>query len=464
MDNIEKTIAAIDIGTTKIATVVAQRKNEKFDILGFGTAPSTGIKHGVVQSIDETVKAITASINQLGDSYDANFNEVYVGIAGQYVSTADTTCRIFVGGYVTERHLVELKNMALNVVTPGSETIDAIPLSYAIAGRTVEDPIGKQCDYLFCNFHVISGQTAMVNNIKKCVTQAGLDVKTIFLEPLASAEAVLTEEEKLKGVVLIDIGGGTTDLAIYREGKLAHTAVISIGGTTVTGDIKNKFSMTYEQAESMKCMYGSAVHINGADVNIEVKTARVNSNLYISRNEMSEVIQSRMEELLNTVKFQIEMIFPNAVPAGIVMTGGGSLVANLNQLASFILKNNIRMAYPVANIEGRFAASLGKPQYSTVTGLIMKGYDYELGIMDNESSEPEEDSAAEAESVQNSVVESEPEVVTEPEPTPEPIPEPKPEPKPEPAPVKQPEPPKDPNRGFKTKFKKFLSKLEEEEE
>lgn len=447
MDKIEKTIAAIDIGTTKIATVVAQRKNEKFDILSFGTAQSTGIKHGVVQSIDETVKAITASINQLGNYYDANFSEVYVGIAGQYVSTADTTCRIFVGGKVSERHLAELKDMAMNVVTPGSESIDAIPLSYAIGGNVVENPVGMQCDHLFGNFHVISGQTTMVNNIKKCVNLAGLDVKSIFLEPLASAEAVLTEEEKQKGVVLVDIGGGTTDLAIYRDGKLVHTAVISIGGTTITGDIKNKFAMTYEQAENMKCLYGSAVHISGADVNIEVKTARVNSNLYISRNEMSEVIQSRMEELLNTVKFQIEVIFPDAIPAGIVMTGGGSLMANLNQLASFILKNSIRMAYPVANIEGRFANSLGKPQYSTVTGLIMKGYDFELGIRGDELIPQASESEPEVE----------PEPISEPEPEPAPVSEPKPESKVEP------DPKKDTKKKSRFKFKDILNILEDDE-
>jgi len=440
MDDSKKIIAAIDIGTTKIATVVAQCGNGKIDVLGFGAAQSNGIKHGVVRNVDDTVKAITESLNKLGENYDANFNEVYVGIAGQYVKTADNTCRVLVNGTVTQRHLIELRDMAMNVVRPGSETIDAILLSYTIDGRIVENPIGMQCEYLVGNFHVITGQTMMVNNIKKCVNMAGLDVRTVFLEPLASAEAVLTDEEKRKGVALIDIGGGTSDLAVYKNGEIVHTAVIPIGGATVTGDIRDKFGITYEQAESMKCMYGSAVHITAPDVSIEVKTARVNSNIYVSRNEMSELIQARMEEILNAVKFQIETVYADNVPAGIVITGGGSLVANLSQLASFIMKNSIRLACPTSNIAGANADSLKRPQYSTVVGLVMKGYDYELGLRKKEL------------------------VMNEPKSAPQPI-EPKPEPKPEPvSEPKKPEPkPQKPKKSFGSVFKSWMDKLEDDE-
>ncbi|MBO7133624.1 MAG: cell division protein FtsA [Bacteroidales bacterium] len=447
MDDIKKTIAAIDIGTTKIATVAAKCGNGKFEVLGFGTAPSYGIKHGVVRNIEETVKAITISLNKLGETYDANFNEVYVGIAGQYVRTASNTCRILVNGIVSERHLIELKDMAMNVVRPGTETIDAILLSYSIDGQTVENPLGKHCEYLFGNFHIITGQTMMVNNIKKCVNNAGLDVSAVFLEPLASAEAVLSEDEKRKGVALIDIGGGTSDLAVYRDGEIVHTAVIPIGGATVTGDIADKFGITYEQAENMKCLYGSAVHISGSDVSIEVKTARVNNNIYVSRNEMSEVIQARMEEILNAVKFQLETIYPDTVPAGIVMTGGGSLVANLNQLASFIMKNNIRIASPMLALDGLYAESLRKPQYSTVVGLVVKGYEHEQGLRKKE------------------LVMREPEPVPEPEPEPVVAPEPEPAPAPEqekkqPADVKQPEKPK---KNFRDMLKSIVDKFEDDE-
>ena len=443
MDDTKKTIAAIDIGTTKIATVAARCSNGKFDVLGFGTALSYGIKHGVVRNIEETVRAITASLNKLGESYDANFNEVYVGIAGQYVRTSSNTCRILVNGIVSERHLVELKDMAMNVVRPGTETIDAILLSYSIDGKEVENPLGMNCEYLFGNFHIITGQTMMVNNIKKCVNNAGLDVRAVFLEPLASAEAVLTDDEKRRGVALIDIGGGTSDLAVYRDGEIVHTAVIPIGGATVTGDIVDKFGITYEQAENMKCLYGSAVHISGSDVSIEVKTARVNSNIYVSRNEMSELIQARMEEILNAVKFQLETIYPDSVPAGIVMTGGGSLVANLNQLASFIMKNNIRMAYPVSNIGGVHAESLRKPQYSTVVGLIIKGFDYEQGLRKKE------------------LVMSEPEPVPQPEP--EPVVEPQPKDKPQEKPKEEEKKPEKTKKNLRTMFKSLVDKLEDDE-
>ena len=435
MDDTKKIIAAIDIGTTKIATVVASENNGKFNILGFGTAQSNGIKHGVVRNIEDTVRAITESLNRLGEGYDADFKEVYVGIAGQYVKTTDNTCRVLVNGIVTERHLTELRDMAMNVVRPGSETIDVILLSYTINNQVVDNPLGKQCEYLYGNFHVITGQTMMVNNIKKCVVQAGLDVRTVFLEPLASAEAVLTDEEKHKGVALIDIGGGTSDLAVYKDGEVIHTAVIPIGGATVTGDIRDKFGITYEQAESMKCLYGSAVHVSGPDVSIEVKTAKVNSNIYVSRNEMSEVIQARMEEILNAVKFQLETVYADKVPAGVVMTGGGSLVANLNQLASFILKNSIRLASPISNIEGKFADSLKKPQYSTVVGLIKKGFDFEQGLRKKEL------------------------VEQKPEPMPEPHPEPVRETK---TVVKEPEKNEDKPKK-KSFFSRLMDKIDEDE-
>ncbi len=440
MDDSKKIIAAIDIGTTKIATVAARMENGKFEVMGFGTAPSIGIKHGVVFNIEDTVKAITTSLNGLGNAYDANFSDVYVGIAGQYVKTSDSTCRLFVNGKVTERHLLELRDMAMNVANPGTETIDAIVISYSINGQTVANPLGMECEYLYGNFHVVTGQNVMVNNIKKCVNLAGLGVRSLFLEPLASAEAVLTDEEKQKGVALIDIGGGTSDLAVYRNGEVIHTAVIPIGGATVTGDIRDKFSITYEQAESLKCLYGSAVHISGDDVNIEVKTARVNSNIYISRNKMSELIQARMEEILNAVKFQIETVYADNVPAGIVITGGGSLVANLKQLASFIMKNSVRLAYPTSKIEGEGSQALMKPQYSTVVGLIIKGFDFEQGIVKKE------------------FVMSEP----KPEPKPEPAPEPKPEPAPEPA-KKKPEPEK-PKKKISSVFRNFINKLEDDDE
>lgn len=443
MDKTGKNIAAIDIGTTKIATVVADRKDGKFEIKGFGAAQSNGIKHGVVRNIDETVNAITASLNNLGNANDATFSEVYVGIAGQYVRTFDNTCRVPVNGKVSERHLERLKDAALNIISPGNETLDAILMSYSINGKEVANPIGEQCEYLYGNFHVITGQTVMVNNIKKCVTLAGLNVRSIFLEPLASAEAVLTEEERNKGVALIDIGGGTTDLAVYKDGEVIHTAVIPIGGATVTGDVQERFHITYEQAETLKCLYGSAVHVSGKDTSIEVRTAQVNNNLYVSRNEMSEVIQARMEEILNAVKFQIETVFPDVVPAGVVITGGGALVSNLNQLASFIMKSNIRLAYPVANIEGERAELLKKPQYSTVVGLIKKGYDYEQGILRKEfiAKEPEPKPAA------------------EPKPEPVPVVEPKPEPKPKPKPEPEPK-----SKGsFRSVFSSIIKKLDEDE-
>lgn len=437
MDDSKKIIAAIDIGTTKIATVAARRENGKFEIMGFGTAPSIGIKHGVVFNIEETVKAITTSLNGLGNAYDANFSDVYVGIAGQYVKTTDSTCKLFVNGRVTERHLVELREMAMNVANPGTETIDAIVISYSINGKTIENPVGMECEYLYGNFHVVTGQSLMVNNIKKCVNLAGLGVRSLFLEPLASAEAVLTEDEKQKGVALVDIGGGTSDLAVYRNGEVIHTAVIPIGGATITGDIRDKFSITYDQAESLKCLYGSAVHISGADVSIEVKTARVNSNIYISRNQLSEVIQARMEEILNAVKFQIETVYADSVPAGIVITGGGSLIANLKQLASFVMKNSVRLAYPVSNIEGACSQSLMKPQYATVVGLVIKGFDYEQGKKKKEF------------------------IMSEPKPAPAPAPKPEP--------VKAPEPKNDKSEAEKPKkkissvFRNFINKLEDDE-
>lgn len=376
MEDEKKTLAAIDIGTTKIAILVAEKtSNGKYEVLSFASNPSRGISRGVVVGIDDTVRSIEYALESLKQNYDKPIDEVYVGIAGQYVSTLRNRCSITVDGIVEEKHIIELKNIAKNNMgNPGAETLDAILLSYYINGECVSDPIGREVDVLQGNFQIISGQSTMVGNIKKCVTLCNLKTKSLFLEPLASAKAVLTPEEKDNGVVMVDIGGGTTDVAIFQKGKIVHTAVIPIAGNAITNDIKTHFGISTEQAELAKVNYGSASKTSSADVTIEVEGTE---RRYITRQEMAEVIQARVEEILNAVKFQIEVIFPDVPPKSVVITGGGSLIANLKQFANFILKTDIRIATPSMAVVGEYVEALNKPQYSTVVGLIACGFEYE---------------------------------------------------------------------------------------
>ncbi len=406
MENNSEIIAAIDIGTTKIVALAGKKtKDNRFEIIGFGTTPSKGIRRGVVLNIDETVNSIRIAVKKAYDNSGIRFNEVFIGIAGQHVLSQKNRCSLKIGstdGIIKKEHLQELEDLMRQMISdPGEEILDIIPQSYIVDKETgIDNPCDMTGSILQGNYHIIVGQMSMVNNIKKCATIAGLKVKSLFLEPLASAEAVLSSQEKESGVAMIDIGGGTTDLAIYKNNKVVHTAVIPIGGNTITNDIKQRLAIMEKQAEELKIIYGSALQEKSQeDTVISIEGLKGREEKEFSLRELAKIIQARMEEILHAVMFQIESAgIREKLAGGIVITGGGSLMRNLKQLAAYITNNDIRIAYPTGYITGEFSDLLNKPQYSTAIGLIMKGCDYNTIIEEksafdklNEEQEAEEE-------------------------------------------------------------------------
>lgn len=396
MEKKSEIIAAIDIGTTKIVAIAGRKtETDRFEVVGIGTTASKGIRRGVVLNIDETVNSIRIALNKILNDSGLRLNEVFVGIAGQHVKTQRNRCSIKIDSanpIITREHIDKLKNLIKQTIAdPGEEILDIIPQSYIVDNETgIENPIDMTGRVLQGNFHIIMGQMAMVNNIKKCATISGLHVKSLILEPLASAAAVLTKHEKESGVAMIDIGGGTTDLAIYRNNQIIHTAVIPIGGNTITIDIKNHLGIMEKQAEELKIQYGSAIaEKKQENTIISLEGLKGREEKEFSLYKLNSVIEARTEEILHAVMFQIESAgIKDKLSGGIVITGGGSLLTNLKQLAAFITSNDIRIALPTEYIEGPYSDIINKPQFSTAVGLIMTGDAYnnleiEKSIYDN---------------------------------------------------------------------------------
>ena len=264
MNSKEQIVAAVDIGTTKIVTIVGKKtENGKIEILGLSKAPSHGVKRGVVINIDETVRSIQTTVRDVQQRTGINFSEAFVGIAGQHITSMKNRGYIMRDSFeneIREDEVARLKNDMYKInIAPGQQIIHVIPQSFIVDEETgISNPVGMCGKRLEANFHIVIGQIASAQNIERCMGKAGLKVKNLMLEPLASAEAVLTDDEREAGVVLVDIGGGTTDVAIYYDNVIRHTAVIPLGGNAVTSDIKEGCAILQRQAEQLKTQYGSA--------------------------------------------------------------------------------------------------------------------------------------------------------------------------------------------------------------
>ncbi len=313
MSKKEKIIAAIDIGTTKIVSIIG-RKNEngKLEILSLSKAPSKGVKRGVVQNIEETVNAIRSTIEEIQSKSGVIFSEVFVGIAGQHIKSIRNRGYINRNsdeGEITKddiRQLIEdMRNIPIEV---GEEIIHVLPQNFIVDHETgVKNPVGMSGRRLEGNFHIVIGKVASARNIEKCIIRVGLQINELILEPLASSEAVLTDDEKEAGVVLVDIGGGTTDVAVYYDNVIRHTAVIPFGGNVVTHDIKEGCSILNRQAESLKVQYGSALgDIAPADKVVTIPGISGREPKEISFKNLAYIIQSRMEEIIDAVSFEIQ--------------------------------------------------------------------------------------------------------------------------------------------------------------
>ncbi len=384
MDHNQDIVAGLDIGTTKIACIVG-RKNEqgKIEILGMGKAKSDGVTRGVVANIQKTVESIKAAVREAGDSAGVDIGTVNVGIAGQHIRSMQHR-----GMKMRESLEEEIRQQDIDmlidetyrlVMPPGEEIIHVLPQEYIVDNEQgIRDPIGMSGIRMEANFHIISGQVTAARNINKCVHRAGLNVTELILEPLASADAVLSGEEKEAGVVLVDIGGGTTDIAIFFDNIIRHTAVIPFGGNVVTEDIRQGCGIMREQAELLKTKFGSALAAENKENEVVcIPGLRGREPKEISLRTLAEIIQSRMEEILEHVYFEIKNSgIEKQLIAGVVLTGGGSQLKHLKQLVEYTTGMSTRIGYPNEHLAKSNVDAVTSPLYATGVGLVMKGFDY----------------------------------------------------------------------------------------
>jgi cell division protein FtsA len=380
-------VVGLDIGTTKICAIVGRRsKNGKIEVLGLGKAESAGVTRGMVSNIDKTVQGIAQAVEIAGAQSNVEIRVVNVGIAGQHIKSLQhrgLITRKDTQSEISRRDIEKLiEDMYNLVMPPGEEIIHVLPQEFTVDGEPgIKDPIGMAGVRLEANFHIISGQVTAIKNIVKCVNKTGLESQELILEPLASSEAVLSDEEKEAGVVLVDIGGGTTDVAIFHEGIIRHTAVIPFGGNSITEDIREGCSVMRNIAEQLKIRFGSAL----ADENKEneivcVPGLRGREPKEISVKNLAFVIQARMEEIIEHVYYEIKSSgYEKKLIAGIVITGGGAQLKHLAQLVEFVTGLDCRVGFPNEHLAKNEVLpknvydDMQSPTYATGIGLLIKG-------------------------------------------------------------------------------------------
>ena len=375
-------VAGLDIGTTKIVAIIGT-KNEhgKLEILGMARTESLGVSRGVVTHITQTIEAIQKVMKDAEEAAGMEIMTVNVGIAGQHIRSiqlSGSRMRDNVDDEITQKDINQLiKEMYNLVMRPGEEVIDVLPQDFTVDNeKGIHDPIGMAGVRLEANFHIITGNVAAAKNIVKCVAGADMEVENLILEPLASSEAVLSKEEKEAGVVLVDIGGGTTDVAIFKEDTIRHTAVIPLGGNIITEDIKEGCAIIKSQAEQLKVKFGSALSETASRNEIvSIPGLRGREPKEISMVNLASIIQARVEEIIDQVYYEIRNSgIEKQLIAGIVVTGGGSQLKNITQLFEYMTGMDTRIGYPTEHLASS-DEDITSPMFSTSVGLILKGFE-----------------------------------------------------------------------------------------
>ncbi|MFM7566401.1 MAG: cell division protein FtsA [Flavobacteriales bacterium] len=380
-----KVMVGLDIGTTKIACFVGKHNEHgKIQILSMGKAESTGVMRGVVSNIERTVQSIkeAVALAEARAGGRLSIKSVNVGIAGQHIKSLQTRgihMRKGASGEISQEDINALINdMYATVMAPGEEIITVLPQEYIVDNEQgIKDPIGMAGVRLEANFHLITGHVANVTNIRKCVERADLSINEIILEPLASADAVLSAEEKEAGVVLVDIGGGTTDVAIFYEGIIRHTAVIPFGGNIITEDIKTGCRIMQRHAEALKVKFGSALVSESKEHELVcIPGLRGREPKEIRLSTLAGIIQARMEEIIELVQNEIRNSgYENKIIGGIVVTGGGAQLKHLPQLFEYITGMDARIGYPTEHLSNENKIdNIASPIFSTGIGLVLKGF------------------------------------------------------------------------------------------
>ncbi|MBS1630165.1 MAG: cell division protein FtsA [Bacteroidetes bacterium] len=390
-ENPNPIVVGLDIGTTKVVAI-AGRKNAfgKLEILGFGKADSQGVNHGVVMNIEQCIKSIREAIRLCLESRPGlEISEVYVGIAGQHIKSIQTR-----GDRVREKpeDIISQEDIELLIrdqrqtyIPAGDRIIEIIPQEFTVDhASSVLNPVGMSGVKLSANFHIITGDKSAIGNIKRCVDVAGLRTRDLVLQPLASAAAVMSEEDLEAGVAIVDIGGGTTDMAVFYDGMLKHTAVIPFAGVNISTDIRNGLGVLKAQAEQLKTQFGNALASEAnANTFITIPGLRGLPPKEISARNLAHIIQARMTEVLDYVVYNLKLIgLDKQLYGGIILTGGGAQLQNIIQLTEYVTGLGARIGYPNEHLAGSHAEQLSNPMYATCIGLILRGYhDFEMGSM-----------------------------------------------------------------------------------
>ena len=379
-------IVGLDIGTTKICAIVGQlAENGKINILGIGKSSSQGgVSRGMVANVSKVVQAIHEAVSQAEKSSHDKISTAYVGIAGHHIKSLQhrgTLNRHNGEDEIQKDELLRLEQEMENLVLqPGLDILHVIPQDYTIDGEEgIRDPEGRIGVRVECNYHIITGETSRAKIIGRAVKNAQLEVADLIVEPVASATAVLSQEEMEAGVVLVDIGGGTTDICIFENGFISHTAIIPIGGDRITMDLQEAFGILKSQAEEVKVMYGSCFPTEQMKNEVVVIPGLPGREpKEISVYAISQVIRARMEDIIQKVEFEIALAgVDNTLNGGIVLTGGGSSLKEVKQLFSFQTGFDVHIGTPGQHLGRGQVDEVRKPLYATAIGLVMKGIEIE---------------------------------------------------------------------------------------
>lgn len=381
MEN-DKIVVGLDIGTTKICAIIG-RKNEfgKLEVLGMGKAVSDGVIRGIVTNIDKTVNAIQKAVTDASDMADVNIAEVIVGIAGQHIRSSvhhGVIIRNTKDDEITIEDVRRIANDMENIVVPpGNSIIHVMPQDYTVDYEDgIKDPVGMSGARLEADFHIITAQSTAINNINRCVKRADLISKDLILEPLASSLSVLSDLDKEAGVCLVDIGGGTTDIAIFYDNIIRHTAVIPFGGNIITSDIKEGCMVMQNQAELLKTKFGKAIaeEANPNEI-VSIPGLRNRPPKEISIRNLSSVIEARMEEIIEMVQSEIVASgMYKKLAGGIVLTGGGAMLNGVSQLFEYLTGLDTRIGYPNEHLGKSKIEEVKSPMYATTVGLVLAGF------------------------------------------------------------------------------------------
>jgi len=368
-------ISAIDVGTTKIATIVANVKAEDdVEVLGVGVVPSHGLHKGIVVNMDEAKQSVAASVREAQRISGIRIDSACVGVTGRHISSLNNRGVIAIprdDRLVRTQDLKRVLSAARNVtVAEGKKVLHAIPRSYALDGQEgVRQPVGMHGARLDVETHIITASVTSIQNLAKCVRSIGVDVEDLILEPLASGEAVLTPEERETGVIMADIGGGTTDIAVFKNGSIYHTAILPVAGYQVTSDISIGLGLPFNIAEKMKKRYGNVTPTLDLDQTVQVGIENGHSASY---KDLCNIIRARMEELLQLILLEMPTSdYNNLAPCGLVLTGGTANLAGLDELGLSMLRIPVRKGRPLNMGIYGISDILHDPSYATTLGLIL---------------------------------------------------------------------------------------------